>query len=58
MHTFLFKCPSTGWQVQGSTGRIPATDPDSYEVVDCSACGMMHFVNPHTGRVLGEGTKD
>ena len=52
MPPFLYKCPNTGQTVQG----VPAeeTSGDTYEAITCLACQQNHFVNPITGKVLGE----
>ena len=36
--------------------RIDADDlpEDQYDEVACKACNSVHFVNPKTGRVLGQ----
>jgi RNase P subunit RPR2 len=58
MPPFLYRCPNTGFQVQGL-----ATDEDGSEgandvfVVTCLMCGWAHFVNPKTGEMPGERTE-
>lgn len=55
MPTFLYKCPVVGYLVQGvaDDGQSkPAAD--YFQAVECTACGMVHFVSPETGKVLGE----
>ena len=53
MRTFVYRCPTTGYNVQGehqSTGRpLPA-----YVSQDCLACRAVHLVNPRTGRLMAE----
>jgi len=53
MPTFLYRCPTTGFRVQG---YIPGgvEDDDVYEAVTCIACARVHMVNPKTGKVLGQ----
>ena len=52
MPPFLYRCPATGYRVQGFIAEeLPA---DTYEAVACTACGRLHLVNPTTGKVLGE----
>lgn len=51
---FLYRCPNTGHSVQGFFAEEVSDDPDAYKSVECLACGRMHFVNPITGKVLGE----
>ena len=51
---FLFRCPHTGFNVQGWTAEDHAALADDvYESVTCTACARMHLVNPKTGKVLG-----
>jgi hypothetical protein len=54
MGAFLFKCPTTGHNVQAF--RVEDQDSDnesSYHSMECLACGQVHFVNPVTRKVLG-----
>jgi hypothetical protein len=56
MATFLFRCPNTGFQVQGwivDKEDESANRGDSYEAIECLACRQVHFVNPTTGKTLG-----
>jgi len=53
MAPFVFRCPTTGRQVQGWTADDPTEDDDSYQSVTCLACTQVHLVNPKTGRVAG-----
>ncbi len=32
----------------------PAADPDIYEYVPCSACGLAHLMNKSTAKLIGE----
>ncbi len=53
MPPFLFKCPSTGLNMQGwSAEEIPA-DSEVYVTTECIACRGVHLVNPSTGKVMG-----
>ncbi len=53
MPTFLYRCPTTGFRVQGYwPGEIE--DDEAYEAVTCTACARVHLVNPSTGKVIGE----
>ena len=54
MIPFLYRCPNTGRQVQGYVADDPTEDTDEYQSVACLACTRTHFVNPNTGKVLGE----
>jgi hypothetical protein len=51
---FLYRCPNTGRRVQGWVADDPTEDDDAFQQVTCLACAQVHFVNPETGRVLGE----
>ena len=52
MTPFLYRCPNTGQTVQGFVAEeVPN---DAYEAITCRACRQNHFVNPTTGKVLGE----
>ncbi|TAJ35667.1 MAG: hypothetical protein EPO55_24695 [Reyranella sp.] len=56
MRTFLYRCPATGYNVQGeyvSGGQpLPAFVPQT-----CLACQGMHLVDPATGRLMAEGVR-
>jgi hypothetical protein len=52
MAVFIFRCPSTGLNVQGFIADDPGDDA-AYELVTCTACTRIHLVNPKTGKVLG-----
>lgn len=56
MTPFLYRCPNTGQIVQG-VSEESASD-DTYESIPCPACRQLHFVNPTTGKVLGEEKDD
>lgn len=55
MSVFLFRCPATGYNVQG----FVADDNDDYDDCDtfhpfsCPACTRTHLVNPKTGKTVG-----
>ena len=54
MFTILFRCPNTGYPVQGWFAHGMSRDcKDIFEGVICLACGGVHLVNPKTGKVLG-----
>jgi hypothetical protein len=54
MAPFLFRCPNTGFRVQGLAADDGSEDDrDVYESVTCLACRGLHMVNPKTGKVLG-----
>ena len=51
--TFTFRCPHTKLAVQGwIAGDV--LDQTTFEPVQCTACTRVHYVNPVTGKVLGE----
>jgi hypothetical protein len=52
--SFLFRCPPTGFRVQGwLPDNSQERPPDTYEPVSCPACGGTHLVEARSGRVLG-----
>ena len=53
MRTFLYRCPTTGLNVQGLGADHDVPGDNVYEVVTCTFCRGAHVVNPVTGRVLG-----
>jgi hypothetical protein len=59
MPAFLFRCPSTGLQVQGWIADDPTeADGETFEPVACHACRQIHLVNPKTGKTLGDDGDD
>jgi len=48
---FLYRCPNTGYRVQGFVAEEVSEDPERYEAV--IARQRVHLVNPTSGRVLG-----
>ncbi len=56
MTAFLFRCPVTGYSVQGLVSD-PVPDGDSYQSITCNACSRTHLVNPKTGKVAGAERK-
>jgi hypothetical protein len=56
MAAFLYRCPITGFQVQGYSPEQPSSDDHhpAYESVFCYVCAQIHHVNPATGEVLGD----
>jgi hypothetical protein len=53
MLPFLYRCPITGYRVQGFAAEEASEDSETYEAVKCVACEQTHLVNPTTGKVLG-----
>ena len=52
--TFIYRCPNTGFRIQGYVAEETSDDENSYEAVACLVCKQIHLVNPSTGKVLGE----
>lgn len=57
MATFLYRCPVTGYNVQGFVPGHPADDNTAFEPVTCTVCSRVHLVNPKTGKVVGADGK-
>ncbi|OFX00945.1 MAG: hypothetical protein A3D94_11875 [Alphaproteobacteria bacterium RIFCSPHIGHO2_12_FULL_66_14] len=53
MRTFLYRCPLTGYNVQGEHVTGGEALP-TYVSQHCLACGGVHLVNPHTGKLRSE----
>jgi hypothetical protein len=50
---FIFRCPVTGLNVQGT--KMPADSDDGpYTTQKCLACGGVHLVNSHSGKLMSE----
>jgi len=52
MAPFIFRCPNTGFGVQGWAADEP-TDAETFEPVVCALCTRTHMINQQTGKVLG-----
>jgi hypothetical protein len=51
MAPFLFRCPITGFNVQGWTAEaVENDDTEKYEAVPCLVCQQLHLVNPRPGK--------
>jgi hypothetical protein len=57
MPLFIYRCPNSGYRVQGFVPEDISEDDHVYEPVTCPVCHQIHHVNPHTGVVLGEKAK-
>jgi len=60
MPPFIFRCPNTGFRVQGfapDNDGSEGTGDDVFIGVTCLACRSVHFVNPKTGKTAGEGSE-
>jgi hypothetical protein len=53
MPTFLFKCPSTGYRVQGFVAEEDNVQEGTFVPVNCPVCAQVHLVDPKTARVAG-----
>jgi hypothetical protein len=53
MAPFLYRCPYTGFRVQGYSADDDPDNDDTYESVKCLACGRLDPVNLRTGKTLG-----
>jgi hypothetical protein len=54
MPAFIYRCPVTGYNVQGhSTDTRLDDDAATYQAVTCTACARVHLVNSKTGKVAG-----
>jgi len=53
---FLYRCPTSGSQVQGLVEGepLPADVREQYEAMECTACGAIHLVNLATLKILSE----
>jgi hypothetical protein len=56
MAALLFRCPTTRHIVQGWLPDDPISKDtrDTYESMECLACGGRHLVNAKTGKTLGD----
>jgi hypothetical protein len=57
MPLFVYRCPTTGHQVQGFSADDVSEDTHTYERVFCIMCKRFHVVNPATGAVLGQNAE-
>ena len=55
MKPVLYRCPNTGEMVQHLVADEPDTeDEHRYDAVECPACSFLHFINPATGKIMGD----
>ena len=52
--TFLYRCPNTGYRVQGFVAQEISDNSESYEAIICIVCQRVHLVKPRTGKVVVE----
>jgi len=59
MPPFIFRCPNTGFRVQGFVPDDDASEEtdDVFLGVTCLACRSVHFINPKTGKTASEGSE-
>jgi hypothetical protein len=58
MVPFIYRCPTTGLNVQGlSADAVPEDNAKTYESVSCLVCTRVHLVNRATGRTLGDDSE-
>ena len=56
--SLLYRCPNTGFRVQGWVEDDESEDSDvAYVGVVCHACGRLHLVNPKTGETASSNVK-
>jgi hypothetical protein len=54
--TFLFRCPNTGYRVQGFVAEEDfSDDAEDYQAVTCLACKRTHHCEPNDGQGSGRG---
>jgi phage FluMu protein Com len=53
MSTITFRCPGTRQYVQQLIAEEAEADRNAYVMVDCPACGKLHFINRSTQKLLG-----
>ena len=56
MPPFLYRCPNTGYRVQGFVAE-EVSDDQTYVSVTCIMCRQIRLVNPSTGKVVGGDDK-
>jgi len=56
MPPVLFKCPTTGQNVQWSVEETSSEKGPAvtYTSIHCPACMRLHFMDPSTGKLLGD----
>ena len=59
MAPFSYRCPNTGFRVQGWASDDDKSEGagDVYQAVSCLACGGLHLVDPKTGKTAGENSE-
>jgi hypothetical protein len=54
MSNHTFRCEQTGLSVQIALPEAATDRADSYEVMNCPACGRVHLLNKLTGKTLSD----
>lgn len=54
---FLFRCPTTGMNVQGLADS-DLNAAGTFVAQACMACGRMHLVDPRSGRLAAESVEN
>ena len=54
MARFVYRCPTTGRNVQGFVADSAVSDDSVYEAITCALCKGVHLVNAKTGRVIAQ----
>ena len=57
MVAFIYKCPTTGLNVQGWVADDGDAGDDTHHSIKCLACSRLHLVNPKTRKVLASDNK-
>jgi hypothetical protein len=56
MAAFIYRCPATGYNVQGFVADDPTNVSEGvFQPVTCTVCARVHLVNPKTGGLLEIG---
>ena len=58
MSLFLYRCPNTGYRVQGVIAEDVSDAAEDFRAITCLVCQRVHYVDPATGKVLGEDNED
>ncbi len=54
MVPFIYRCPTTGLNVQGLfADKVPAKETDTFEPITCVVCTRVHLINRSTGKIIG-----
>ena len=53
MRNFIYRCPKTGYNVQGSVA-VGDFEGQTYVGQICLACNSLHLVDPLTGKLATE----